>query len=116
MKKSIFTFTAIAAMMAGAAFAQMNPTPNPNPTQGQTYEAGADSSIAPAIQLVTGNVVKRKPSTWNICDSTPDLAGINLATAERCGGHNASRPSGPCPDPEAGKHMADLLVRFCRCN
>ena len=36
MKKSIFTVTAIAAMVTGAAFAQMNPNPNPNPMQGQT--------------------------------------------------------------------------------
>jgi len=104
MKKSIFTFTAIAAMMAGAAFAQMNPTPNPNPTQGQTYEAGADSSIAPAIQLVTGNVVKRKPSTWNICDSTPDLAGNQPGNRRAL--RRAQRQSTKRPMPRSGSWEA----------
>lgn len=48
MKKSIFTVTAIAVMMTGAAFARMNSNPNPNTIKGQqTYEQRHGKKLGP---------------------------------------------------------------------
>jgi hypothetical protein len=47
MKKSILTVVAIAAMLAGAALAQSNPSPNPHPAPGQKCEQRQGKKLGP---------------------------------------------------------------------